>query len=414
MPLRDLVFISYSHRDKKWLGRLRTFLKPYLRAGQLRIWADPWIRVGDRWRREITAALENSHTAVLLVSAEFLASDFIYEEELPPLLEAATRDDLVLVCVPISASAYQTLPLEEYQWAHDPERPLDQLRPPQRNQALVEIARKIAEAAGEGETVEPQDGEQRMVFSRGKASLEVPAAVSRGQALGGLFGVPVLPANYVPRRIELDRLRRSLLSGVDRMIGVTGQDPASSTRRVGLQGAGGLGKTVMATALARDDEIRRAFVDGVFWVTVGQRPDLPRLQAQLAQDLMAEGSDSESFGVDSPDRIVNRLRGLLTEKACLLVLDDVWDADHAEAFDVLGEHSRLLITTRDAALLPLLNAKQEQLGVLSEELALALLARWSGQERDSLPAEAAAVAEACGYLPLALSMVAAQVKAMSR
>src|SRR6266851_21818 len=43
---RDLVFISYSHSDKDWLERLLIFLKPFTRQN-LKIWADPYIEVGD-------------------------------------------------------------------------------------------------------------------------------------------------------------------------------------------------------------------------------------------------------------------------------------------------------------------------------------------------------------------------------
>jgi internalin A len=74
---RDLVFISYSHRDRDWLEHLRIFLKPYIRQN-LNIWADPYIEVGGEWRRDISAALSRSCVAVLLLSPDFLASDFIY------------------------------------------------------------------------------------------------------------------------------------------------------------------------------------------------------------------------------------------------------------------------------------------------------------------------------------------------
>jgi hypothetical protein len=47
VPSRDQVFISYSHRDKKWLDRLLVFLKPFQRQG-LQVWADPYIQVGER------------------------------------------------------------------------------------------------------------------------------------------------------------------------------------------------------------------------------------------------------------------------------------------------------------------------------------------------------------------------------
>ena len=44
---------------------------------------------------------------------------------------------------------------------------------------------------------------------------------------------------------------------------------------------GGIGKTVLAAALARNSEVRRAFLDGIYWLTVGQTPSLLSLQGQV-------------------------------------------------------------------------------------------------------------------------------------
>ena len=90
-PPRDLVFVSYSHLDKKWMDRLRVMLKPFERQG-LNVWADPYIEVGQRWEREINTALQRACVGVLLVSPDFLASDFIASKEVPPLLEAAETE----------------------------------------------------------------------------------------------------------------------------------------------------------------------------------------------------------------------------------------------------------------------------------------------------------------------------------
>ena len=48
--------------------------------------------------------------------------------------------------------------------------------------------------------------------------------------------------------------------------------------KIGLQGVGGIGKSVLAAALARDREVCQAFPDGIYWLTIGQAPKLPTSQ----------------------------------------------------------------------------------------------------------------------------------------
>src|SRR3954471_19210024 len=54
------VFISYSHRDKKWLDRLQVHLAPLLQKGAVTVWADTQIRPGQEWKREIESAMASA------------------------------------------------------------------------------------------------------------------------------------------------------------------------------------------------------------------------------------------------------------------------------------------------------------------------------------------------------------------
>jgi hypothetical protein len=88
------VFISYSHKDEAWKDRLVTHLRVLEKQGQLDLWDDRRIGAGEDWRAEIEAAMTRASVAVLLVSADFLTSDFILGQEVPRLLRRRDEEGL--------------------------------------------------------------------------------------------------------------------------------------------------------------------------------------------------------------------------------------------------------------------------------------------------------------------------------
>jgi hypothetical protein len=197
--------------------------------------------------------------------------------------------------------------------------------------------------------------------------------------LGRLYGVPELPPHYLPREAHLGGLKQKLLDG-GANVGITGQSAA-----VGVQGMGGIGKTVLATALAHDPEVRKAFPEGIFWLTVGQAPKseaqggeahLLGLQGQLMSQLT--GAQPPAFVRVQQGK--DALREALVGRRALVILDDVWTIEDADAFWIDAQPARLLITTRNDEVLVGLGAEQHRVDVLSPDDALKMLADWAGEK----------------------------------
>src|SRR6266566_870517 len=81
------VFCSYVHEDEDWLRKLETHLSLLKRQGLLSLWHDRLISPGTNWAQAIDTRLERASVILLLVSADFFASDYCYGVELKRALE---------------------------------------------------------------------------------------------------------------------------------------------------------------------------------------------------------------------------------------------------------------------------------------------------------------------------------------
>jgi hypothetical protein len=146
---RTKVFVSYSHKDRAWLDRLLVFLRPLEREGKLDIWDDQRIGPGMKWRDEIASALRECRTAIPLISSDFLASDFILDEELPKMLQAAKSEGVLVMPVILRPSRFQRSGIiSEFQSVNPPGSPLSGLRRPQWEQVFAEFADIIEDTIG--------------------------------------------------------------------------------------------------------------------------------------------------------------------------------------------------------------------------------------------------------------------------
>jgi nucleoside 2-deoxyribosyltransferase len=141
---RPNVFISYSHSDAEYLDRLLVHLKPLEKEGLIDLWVDTRLRAGDRWRKEIEKALQRSTVAILLVSADFLASDFITDNELPPLLRnAEERGTRVIPLIVKPCQFTRDKSLRHFQSINDPKRALVLLPGGQQELIFDQVATEV-------------------------------------------------------------------------------------------------------------------------------------------------------------------------------------------------------------------------------------------------------------------------------
>jgi hypothetical protein len=169
--IKDQVFISYSRQDKRFLDELQKHLKPYLRKGSIRVWSDEQIKPGSKWFDEIKAALARTSVAVMLVSPDFLASDFIHEHELGPLLKEAEAGGVKIRWVLIRDCAWKETPLKDDQAVVCPlDKPLALMTRGRRDTAWRKVCEEIKTA-----TSQPSDGSPD---SAGAASVSRREAVS--------------------------------------------------------------------------------------------------------------------------------------------------------------------------------------------------------------------------------------------
>lgn len=198
---------------------------------------------------------------------------------------------------------------------------------------------------------------------------------------------------------------------VEELVAQLTSEGAGQSLALATAGQGGVGKTALAVALAWDKRVLAHFSDGVLWAGLGTQPDLLTLLAEwgraLGQDL------SGLVEVEQRRRVVQQLIG---QKRLLLVLDDVWQLEAAQAMQCGGPFCRLLLTTRDNSIAARLAgaAGVQAVRPLADEAAVALLQQLAPEAWTADEAAVKQLAEAVGGLPLALELLGGYLAAPER
>ncbi len=104
------LFFSYSHKDEQLRNELETHLALLKRQGVISSWHDRRITAGSAFDQIINSELESSQIILLLISANFLASDYCYEKELSRALEKHKNESAVVIPVILHPCDWHSAP----------------------------------------------------------------------------------------------------------------------------------------------------------------------------------------------------------------------------------------------------------------------------------------------------------------
>ena len=373
------VFYSYAHKDEAFRNKLETHLSLLRRQGLITAWHDRHILPGTDWAQAIDEHLERASVILLLISADFLASDYCYGLEMQRALERHQANEARVIPILLRPVDWNKAPFAHLQALPTGAKPITTWR--NRDAAFTDVAAGI----------------RRVIEDLSSLAASAPRA-----ALPPIWNVPY-PRNsfFIGRDEILTRLHTQLQAG---------QATALSQPQA-IIGLGGIGKTQIAVEYAyrfhQDYQVvlwaRAESTEALTssYVTIATLLNLPEQEAQ-EQEITVQAVKT----------------WLQTHSGWLLMLDNADDLSLVPAFlpPALGGH--LLLTTRAFAVGHL--ASRLEVDTLSaEQGALFLLRRASLIAPDATlehvspkPRDLAIqVSQELGGLPLALDQAGAYLEA---
>ena len=211
------VFYSYAHKDETFRNKLETHLSLLQRQGLITAWHDRRILPGADWSQAIDEHLERASVILLLISADFLASDYCYGLEMQRALERHQANEARVIPILLRPVDWNEAPFAHLQALPIGAKPITTWR--NRDAAFTDVAAGI----------------RRVIEDLSSLQASAPRA-----ALPPVWNVPSRNSFFTGRDELLTRLRRQLQAG---------QATALSQPQA-ITGLGGIGKTQIAVEYA--------------------------------------------------------------------------------------------------------------------------------------------------------------------
>lgn len=292
------VFISYSHKDADWKDRIVTHLKALVHQGDIVLWDDRKIGTGADWFAEIESAMAEASIAICLISAHYLASDFINKEEIPALKKRRQEEGMLLLPMLVRPCAWQAIKwLKGIQMFPQDGVSLEEIQPE------VEQEKKLADFALEVHNrIESEDFRQ---------AVTTPAWPELPQDHVDIDRLPQTGAELFGRKKELELLDEAWES--------------DETRIVSFVASGGVGKSALVNKwidLMSKDNYRgaqRVYAWSFYSQGTGER--VTSADVFVNESLHWFGDSEMADSERSPWDKGKRLAELVQQQKTLLILD---------------------------------------------------------------------------------------------
>ena len=338
-------------------------------------WHDRSIGAGTEWAGQIDDHLNDAQLILLLVSSDFLGSDYCYDVEMTRAMERHESGEALVTPIILRAADWNAAPFGKLQALPKDAKPVTSWD--NQDEAFTDVARGIR-AAVEELTRNPLVGPS--------AGGTMEADQPQEPKLRPIWNVPHRRnLNFTGRRDLLDSLRAELTSG-------------QATALTAISGMGGVGKTQLALEYAYHYASQ---YEAVFWVPSEEPATLAAVFAGLAQllDLLERDEPEQAVAIEAV------LRWLNTYTDWLLVFDNVPGPDSLKEYLPQGLSGHVLITSRYPSWRGVANPLPVQQFQRDESIDF-LIKRTGVTDRDA----ANDLAEALGDLPLALEQAGAYVE----
>lgn len=249
------IFYSYAHEDEWLRQELDKHLSSLKRQGLISVWHDRDIGAGTDWEHEVSSHLNMAHLILLLISPDFLASEYCYGVEMARAIKRREAGNACVIPLILRPTDWQGAPFGKLKCLPDPTIAVTSW--PNRDETFVNIIEGIRKTL-------------RTLSSVSSDHIAVPSPLWNIPYRRNLF--------FTGREDFLLRLRQALTSA----------QKAALTQPQAISGLEGIGKTQMAVEYAY--RYRESYQD-IFWVEAETREEIVsgfRYQVEPHEDIVGE------------------------------------------------------------------------------------------------------------------------------